>query len=262
MFTLGEYDGIEIATGVNPSLSGGKFEVNHFLVDGLLIDCGPMLMAEDIRRFVKTHRVEQVAITHVHEDHCGNAAWIAENLGVPIYVPPEAVEEARRDAVMPPSRFAVWGERPAFPAIAMPDIIKTEKFSFRTIDAPGHVPYLRVLLEPSTGWLFTGDLYVRTRYRFMERGEESASVLIASLEKVLKLDFGTVFCSHAGVMEDGRERLKAKLDYLLDLRGEVYARRERGQSDEQITRELFPDNEAIEEITDGSWSARILVETI
>jgi glyoxylase-like metal-dependent hydrolase (beta-lactamase superfamily II) len=45
-----------------------------YLVDGLLVDCGPPATARAFVRALDGRRVEAVAVTHHHEDHMGGAA--------------------------------------------------------------------------------------------------------------------------------------------------------------------------------------------
>ena len=59
-------------------------------------------------------------------------------------------------------------------------------------------------LEPERGWLFSGDLYISGRTRYL-RADESVADTIDSLRRFLEVDFGTLFCSHRGPIADGKE---------------------------------------------------------
>lgn len=232
-----------------------------YVVDGLLIDCGPQSMEAELAPFLTGTPINQVAITHIHEDHCGNAAWVEKNLNVPIYIHPGDIAEAGTDSDYAEYRRLTWGERPAFHALPMPEVLKTEKYSFNVINAPGHLPRHQVLYEPEQGWLFSGDLYVRSRVRFCGN-DENMSQYIDTLKNILRLDFGTVFCAHRGILENGRELLKNKLDFLLELQEKIHSLRMQGMSDEEIDHAVFPVDQFITEVSEGEWASINIVRSI
>lgn len=232
-----------------------------YIVDGLLIDCGPQSMEDEIIPFLKAEQPKMVAITHMHEDHCGMAAWIEQHMNIPIFVNPLDIPCANVKAVYPFYRQFTWGERDAFFPEPLGDIIKTDHYHFYAVDAPGHMQNHSVFFEEENGWLFTGDLYVHGHPRFAA-DTENAKALIASLEKILKLPFKTVFCAHAGILEDGRERIEKKLQYLLELQGKVDSMRARGMSDKEIDNDLFPDKKMTTAISEGEWASIHLIRNI
>ena len=143
----------------------------------------------------------------------------------------------------------------------MPETVKTPKYSFEVISTPGHLPHHNVLYERSQGWLFSGDLYVRSRSRFCATGEDMKQ-LMQSLEKVLELDFETVFCAHAGVLENGREKLTQKLEFLRDLQRQVNDLRAQGLTDREIDSRLFPEEQVITLVSNGEWTSYNIISTI
>lgn len=195
------------------SMVGHDNRVHTYHVDGLLIDTGPQSRAELLQDWFKTQPIEQVALTHNHEDHSGNARWIEDNLKVPIYLYEKAHEQAHEDGMYPKYRQIMWGHRRPFNPQPMPDKLETEKYTFEVFDTPGHTIYHNAFYEPSEGWLFTGDLYLSTR-QYLFYIEENIRQTILTLEMLAELDFDTIFCAHAGVVENGKERLKNVLPFL------------------------------------------------
>ncbi len=108
----------------------------------------------------------------------------------------------------------------------------------RTIPSPGHSRDMTCYLEPERGWLFSGDLYISRSTRHM-RADEDLGEQIASLRRIVALDFETVFCSHRGVVRSGKQALQAKLDFLESLCQRVGQLRSEGRSDREITRLLL-----------------------
>lgn len=256
----GTYKDISFYQTVNNN-GGANIKLFLYVVDGLLIDCGPQIMEEELAPFLLNAGIKMAAVTHIHEDHCGNAAWIEKNLKVPIYIHPEDVAKAALEGQYAEYRRLTWGDRPPFKALPMPEILSTGKYNFTLINTPGHLPHHQVLFEPNQGWLFSGDLFVREKQRFCATGENLRQTR-ESLENILKLDFETVFCGHSGVMENGRERLQRKLEFLQDLHDQVEVLRSRGLSDQEITLELFPDSQIITEISGGEWSSLNVIKSI
>jgi len=215
-----------------------KMKVYYYLIDGLLIDTGPSSLAEPAMAFFNARPINQVFLTHIHEDHAGMAYWLQENKQVPIYLHPGSVDEALREPELAPYRVDIWGNRPAFKASPAPDTISTGSCFFQVIDSPGHCLHHNVLYEKNKGWLFSGDLLSNLRPTSVFH-EENLSQMIISIDKLLALQFDTVFCSHTGILRNGKDLFTHKLSYLLQLQEDVHDLRRRGLSDEEIDRKLF-----------------------
>ncbi|HLS89079.1 MAG TPA: MBL fold metallo-hydrolase [Sphingobacteriaceae bacterium] len=210
-----------------------------YYVDGLLIDTGARVLGDGLRRFLADlPPVERVVLTHLHEDHCGMAAPLAAE-GIPIYCHPEYVEAAGA-----PLRFAWYrrtlsGRPEPFPAQPLGLRVETEHYTFHVIPTPGHAPDHIALYEPDRGWLFSGDLFLGTKVVTVTR-HESMPLLMESIARVLELDFQELFCAHAGRVEGGKEALRAKLQALERIQGEVHRLAALGWSPGKVARRLFP----------------------
>lgn len=86
--------------------------------------------------------------------------------------------------------------------------------------------------------------------------------MINTLEELVKLDFDTVFCAHAGLVENGKEKLKKKLTFLLELQEKVNEYRARGFSDKEIAKILYPKTSLITIVSRGEGSTYNIVHTI
>ena len=107
MLTRFTHDGVVCALG-RARLLSTKIKVYLYYVDGLLVDTGPESMATEIVPFYESLRIRQATLTHLHEDHCGMAAWLQERWNIPVYCHPELVDEAAQDARLPLYRRLIW----------------------------------------------------------------------------------------------------------------------------------------------------------
>lgn len=82
---------------------------------------------------------------------------------------------------------------------------------------------------------------------------------MASLEKVLTYDFDTMICHHAGVIENGRELVQMKLDYLQEIQQRVHKLAREGNDVFEVTQQLFPKHYPIVEQSHTEWSAMHMV---
>ena len=77
---------------VEGMLTETRSKVFVYLVDGMLIDTGAEKLQKDLIDFFNEHSFDQVVLTHHHEDHTGNAAWIQQNLDIPFSIHPLGLE--------------------------------------------------------------------------------------------------------------------------------------------------------------------------
>jgi glyoxylase-like metal-dependent hydrolase (beta-lactamase superfamily II) len=260
MLNISKYRDITIGQGAC-SLLGTKIVVYLYVVDGLLIDAGPKRLKRESSKFFQENQINQVALSHVHEDHSGMAAWLQRKMQVPVYLHEIAIPEAKKRGKYPFYRQLMWGGRPTFIPQPFPEVLTTGKHIFDVIDSPGHMKYHKVFHEKNQGWLFTGDLYVRSK-PVVAFYDENMKDTIASLQKLLQLDFDTVFCAHSGITENGKVVLQEKLDYLLNLQEKVEGLRQQGLPNREIDRKLFPKIPLITKVSRGEWSSYNIISTI
>lgn len=137
--------------------------------------------------------LERVLLTHHHEDHSGNAARIQTEFGAQILAHPTALPELATGWRLRPYQRLFWGRPQRLTAQSVPDVVElADGLRLQTISTPGHAADLICYLEPERGWLFTGDLYIGSRPRYL-RQDENLPLQIESLRAILQHDFKTVF---------------------------------------------------------------------
>ncbi|MDX1630590.1 MAG: MBL fold metallo-hydrolase [Thermoanaerobaculia bacterium] len=225
-----------------------------------VIDTGPANQWSTVKRFLRERSAERILVTHHHEDHGGNLARVVRATGGTSYSPRASRRPLAEGFPLHLYRRIVWGRPETVePTTIPPRIPAGGSSSLTPIAAPGHSADMTCYLEPDRGWLFSGDLYVSSRIRYLRRDEDLPRQL-ETLRSVLELDFETVFCSHRGVLSEGREALARKLDFLESLVERVQNLRRRGMSPGAITRELLGREDLMSWITAFHYSKRNLVE--
>ncbi|MFN8498276.1 MAG: MBL fold metallo-hydrolase [Anaerolineae bacterium] len=207
--------------------------VNAFYLDGLLIDSGPYWTRRELLAAARRLGVQQVYTTHEHEDHCGGNGALYAALGLT----PQAGAATVPHLIAPPRihlyRKIVWGDAPPTPAQAVTHVA-TAHYHFEMIPTPGHSADHTVLYEPTQGWVFSGDLYLHERAKYI-RTDEDLAALIESLRRVAALAPRVLFCAHAGVIEAPGEAIVRKLAYWEELRVKVAALQEQGKPLTDVT---------------------------
>jgi glyoxylase-like metal-dependent hydrolase (beta-lactamase superfamily II) len=180
--------------------------------------------------------------------------------GFAIYSPASAIERLDRGFPLRLYQRLFWGRpRPIRPEPVPEEIDAGDFGTLRTLAAPGHSDDMTCYLEAERGFLFTGDLYLSSKVKYL-RADEDLRAQIASLRRILELDFGTVFCSHRGVVASGKEALRRKLDFLESLRGRVRHLHGEGRSVREITRLVLGREGLLPWMTGFHFSKRNLIE--
>ncbi len=218
---------------------GGRavYWTGAYFVDGLLIDSGPPNVSGEAEGLFRELGVRACVTTHHHEDHSGNHALLSERFGIVPSIHTLGIDRVARPAPLQLYRRVAWGlPRPARCA-GLGTQVKTERFRFDVVHTPGHSEDHVVLHEPSRGWLFTGDLYLGPRLKYV-RADEDVRALMSSLERAIALEPRIVFCNHRGPVEEGTAALRRKLDGMRELAGRIEQLNSQGRPPEEIARSL------------------------
>lgn len=238
-----------------------RSKVFVFLVDGMLIDTGAEKLQKELIGFFNAHSFDQVVLTHHHEDHTGNAAWIQQNRNTPFFIHPKGLDIIKADGEYPDYRKITWGNRSAFDAQPLGEHVDSRTLDWKVIHTPGHADDHVALFHEESGRLFTGDLFVSSKTRVM-MNTESVTLIAASLRKLLALPFQSVFCSHAGYLENGRALLEQKLHHLETLQKKIIELYEKGQTPAEINHQLFQKSYPIVQFSEGEWDTIHIVKSV
>jgi len=258
MLTIYERNGVLCTEGLIETI-GQKVFV--YMVDGLLIDSGPEILQEELLPYFQCNSFDQLVLTHNHEDHTGNAAWIQKNLAKPISIRANGLAGCLVDGDYPAYRRMTWGGRKAFSPQPIRSVIQSKNLDWQVIHTPGHADDHIALYNEERKMLFTGDLYVAARTK-VSMTTESIPQIMSSIQLLLEYEFDAIYCSHAGYLENGRELMNQKLRYLEGMSLKAKELAGGGASPQEIADTLLPGNYPIIRFSKNEWDTVHLIRSI
>lgn len=234
--------------------------VNSFCLDGVLIDTGSQSMKKEFQSFFKQSDFDQVMLTHFHEDHTGNAAYIQKKYDVPIYIHQMSTHLTKQPQRIPLYRKAVWGDVEPFSAKPLKKSFESRTDFWEVIDTPGHSADHVAFYNRSKGILFTGDLFVTPRPKVILLDENILDTM-DSLRKIQSYTFDQMFCGHTGLVKNPQKMIQQKIDYLEEIEGKALALQKQGKDVYEITDELFNSSSPMIDGSNTEWSAVHMIRT-
>jgi glyoxylase-like metal-dependent hydrolase (beta-lactamase superfamily II) len=237
------------------------YTVSAYLVDGLLIDAGPPATSRELVAWCRGQDVRQVVNTHHHEDHAGGDRALQRALGLPVAASTGTIPLLANFPRLQFYRRAVWGRPKGVAVEPLGDLIETGRYRFEVIPTPGHCPDHVCLFEREQGWLFSGDLFVHERVRYL-RTDEDVWATLASLRRALALQPRLIVCAHAGFVEDACAAIERKIAYWEGLAVQARALRRQGLSLRKITARLLGSESLMTRVTRGHFSKVNLIRAL
>lgn len=235
--------------------------VSAFLLGDTLIDSGCPASAWRLSEWARERGVRRVVHTHHHEDHCGGDAALGRLGRVEILAPPRTVPILGDFYRLPVYRRLVWGQPRSVRAAPMGDEVEIGGTRFRVVPTPGHASDHVCLFDPVRRWLFTGDLFIHRRVRYL-RSVEDASRMLRSLEEIRRLEPSVLLCSHAGVVEEAPAALDDRIAHWRGLAAAARGMAENGEDPRGITRRLLGREGPMTWISVGDFSKVNLVRSL
>ncbi len=203
-------------------------------IDGLLIDTGHRHMRKEIIDTIQKWSVEQLYVTHHHEDHSANISAITEHFSCPVKTSSKCAALMAAPPPMSPAQHLSWGKyEPYHDFIIENIIIETNQYSFEILQIPGHAADMVCLYEKNQGWLFSADLYLNHYIKYFMKAE-SMKQQIESLAKIRELEFDAMFCAHNPQFDNPKALLAKKQQFLEDFYGNVERRHKQGMTEKEI----------------------------
>lgn len=230
-----------------------------YRIDETVIDTGPSNQWRHVKQFLSSRPVEQLLLTHHHEDHSGNAHSISVTHGVLPKAPALAQEKLANGYKTPFLQKLVWGSLvPVETQTLKEQECLADGSRIISVHTPGHAKDLTCFFLPDQGYFFSGDLFIARKLKML-RSDENLQQLIESIQKVLKLDFKTLFCPHGGVIEDGKIALQQKLDNILETCEKAQSLHKEGMGLDDITHQILGPEDMVAKLTGGNFCKMNLV---
>jgi glyoxylase-like metal-dependent hydrolase (beta-lactamase superfamily II) len=237
-----------------------------YWVDGLLVDTGPRCTAGQLVRALSRLHVDQIVITHGHEDQIGGLTEVQRRFPeARIYASVRTlpyIEDPQR-IKMQLYRRLLWGTPAPLTNVLTLDAadnqIKTPNYTFRVVETPGHTPDHITLFEPTQRWVFCGDTFSYGREDSW-MPESDLFGVISSLRTLDNLRPERLFAGSGRVSRTPRPELHAKIGELIHMAREVAKLEASGLTVPAIVARLFRKEPAAHFWTLGHLSATNLVE--
>jgi glyoxylase-like metal-dependent hydrolase (beta-lactamase superfamily II) len=237
-----------------------------YWVDGLLIDSGPPCTSHELVKAMRNRRVEQIVITHAHEDHYGglarlhrafpDAAMYAPRRALPIIAEPKSWN-------VPLYRLALWGRPQSVPDVRslddVYDCITTASYTFRVVETPGHSPDHISLFEPAQRWLFAGDAFIGGEDRAWAARSDLFGT-VSSLRSMAALRPERMFPGSGSVRRTALPDLHAKIGYYSRLTDAVAKGDAAGANTAELVSILLGGESRMRFWTGGDYTAANLIE--
>lgn len=208
-----------------------------YVADSVMIDTGPRHMRRYALEIARSSNIGAILLTHYHEDHSANAAAISRDLDIGVYGHYLTARKLAFGYRIYPYQHLMWGRMDPVAVHTLPEVWEQNGLHLQPVYTPGHSKDHVCYLDAENGRLFSGDLFLSGRIKYF-RADENIDEQIASLKKVLSLDFDALFCGHNPMPENGRAGLEKKLRYLEDFYARVAPLAVRGMDENAIMRRL------------------------
>jgi glyoxylase-like metal-dependent hydrolase (beta-lactamase superfamily II) len=233
------------------------YAASAFLTDdGVLVDSAFPGARRDFVRALAGRLPRGAVITHHHEDHAGNVAWLTR-AGVPVWLASTTREALTRVEPIALYRRFTW--RAMAPLTEVPTPF--DPAPLQLLATPGHTADHHVVWDPATRTVFAGDLFLGVKVRIAHHDEDPYA-LVASLQRVAALEPARLFCAHRGLVTDAAAQLRAKAAWHTALLDEVARRITAGESDARIVREVMGGESATGRASFGEYSRASLVGAV
>lgn len=243
------------------NVPGSPMSVYSFNIDGILIDTGSSSLLEEFKPYFHEADFDAVYITHFHEDHTGNAAYLQKEMDIPVFIHSSSASFTPKPFQIPIYRQVVWGNSAPFSSTALGETFTSRNHTWDVIETPGHTKDHVAFYNRDIGAMFTGDLFVSPKVKVV-LAEENILNTRASLQKLLAYDFEDMYCCHAGYVKNGKKLIQLKIEYIDELENKVLTLAKQGKDVHEITAELFPTPYPIIAISHTEWSPVHMVRVI
>jgi glyoxylase-like metal-dependent hydrolase (beta-lactamase superfamily II) len=216
-------DRVVVALGQNPGIFTGPGTNTYLIGTGkrrILLDTGqgrdaylPILDAA--LEQAGCEGIQEIVLTHGHEDHIGGARFIIERYGtMRVSKRPWAGFDDRHGLSITP--------------IGEGSVLRTEGATLRAIHAPGHAEdHLCFVLEEE-GSLFSGDNVLGVGTTVIPSQGGDLREYLKSLERLLAQKPGVIYPAHGPLIQNGEAKIREYIAHRLKRENQILAALDEG----------------------------------
>ncbi|MHA1882241.1 MAG: MBL fold metallo-hydrolase [Candidatus Thorarchaeota archaeon] len=207
--------------------------VYAYHINDSLIDAGCSNALEELRKYGKNNRIEQIYVTHPHEDHSGGLSAFSKDSTV--FAHPSAFEILTNPPDLADFFKYIWGQPEAIEHVTKtPDRFPIGDLEFQVIDLSGHYQNMLGFYEESKGWLFSADAVPLPSRKYIAMPDENVPRMITTMERLLEMDITVLFDGHRGPITKPQEHIQKRVDYLKETQKKTLELHEQGKSIDEI----------------------------
>ncbi len=235
--------------------------VYSYLVKDALFDAGCGNAVTEFEEFVKKNKISRVYISHSHEDHVGCLHLFDGN--TMIYAN-EMTQKDLRDPQQIGEFFDfVWGQpKPIAEITVLPDTFSIGDLTFEVVPLPGHAPDMVGFYESEKQWFFSFDAVPLPSKKKIAMPEENIPLMVATMEKIRDMDIKILFDSHRGPIDNPREHIQTRIDYINMIEKKARSLHETGKSIEEIQQALGLDGPWYLEMTKDRFGIDFFIKSV
>ncbi len=232
------------------------YDVNVFLLGGVLIDTGFPGARADLLDALRTSWPRGAVVTHWHEDHAGNVPALAA-MSLPLHMHAQCEATLRARPPIRAYRALVWGQTDPLTT----PIIPFDPAPLRVIHTPGHSDDHLIVWDAERGIVASGDAFLGVKVRVAHE-HESPTALLGSLRAMVALEPRILLDGHRGAVKNPVELLRAKIAWLEETIGLIVSLAAQGVSEREIRRRVLGAEALIGVASAGEYSKLALVTAV
>jgi glyoxylase-like metal-dependent hydrolase (beta-lactamase superfamily II) len=262
MIEIEPYDDLVTCIKTGSDMNGSVVMwTNAYLIGETLIDAGCPNASREFKEFAAKNPIRRVFLTHTHEDHIGCCSVLAPEAEIYATAP---VAEFLKDPIVLPDFFVmVWGQpEPVLGVLSMPKEFEIGNLSFEWLSLSGHTDHMIGFYEKERGWLFSADAVPLPSRKELAMPEENIPEMIATMEKIQKLELNILFDGHRGPVEDPYDYIQKRIDFLKDLQASIRELHSQGQDIPEIQENLGIEAPWYTDMTEGRFRVDHLIKSL
>lgn len=239
------------------------YPVHSFLVNDVLVDTGTPFAQREFLKKLKERKVTKIINTHFHEDHIGNNRAIQKMFNADIYAHKESlpfISDPRKNYLRLYQRLT-WKLPEKSRAKPIGDEILSNGYRLKVIESKGHSIGGVFLYEEDKKWLFTGDMFCGIK-NIYQRSDENFNGMLNSLKSIARLNIDAVFCGLKGVIPDGGQALKRKVEFMGNLKQNTEKLYKEGVPPVKIKKQLLGREDMMFIVSGGHFSKQNIINSI